>query len=150
MKQTETGKKLAALKGELREEGRAVRRMLGGDALTDRLDSQVYVNRHMEKFGDITQEIAFAQMWTRPGLDIKTRSMITVITDVTSGATAALGLHVRFCINHGWTEDEIVEAMIHCLAYIGIPLVRQAILVAVQVFDEMKAEAAATETAEAA
>jgi alkylhydroperoxidase/carboxymuconolactone decarboxylase family protein YurZ len=149
MSQTEVSKKLAALKDDLRAEGRAVRRMLGGGALTDRLDSQVYVNRHMEKFGDITQEILFAQMWTRPGLDIKTRSMITVITDVTSGATAALGLHVRFCINHGWTEDEIVEAMIHCLGYIGVPLVRQAILVAVQVFDEMKAEAAATPAAAA-
>lgn len=140
MKQTEASRKLDEIKDVLREEGRAVRRMLVGDAYADKLDKDVYANRHMAKFGDITQEIVFAQQWTRPGLDIKTRSMITVISDVTAGATAALGLHVRFCINHGWTEDEIVEAMIHCLGYIGIPLVRQAILVAVQVFDEMAAE----------
>ncbi len=141
MKETETSSKLAAMKDELREEGRAVRRMLVGDACADKLDREVYQNRHMAKFGDITQEILFAQMWTRPGLDIKTRSMITVITDVTSGATAALGLHVRFCRIHGWTEDEIVEAIIHCLGYVGVPLVRQAVLVAARVFDEMAAEA---------
>lgn len=141
MTQTETGKKLTAMKDELREEGRAVRRMLVGDAYADKLDREVYQNRHMAKFGDITQEILFAQMWTRPGLDIKTRSMITVISDVTSGATAALGLHVRFCRIHGWTEDEIVESIIHCLGYVGVPLVRQAVLVAAKVFDEMNAEA---------
>lgn len=140
MSESEVSKKLAELKSELREEGRAVRRMLVGDAFADKLDKEVYTNRHMEKFAEVTQEVLFAQLWTRPGLDIKTRSLITVISDVTSGSTAALGLHVRFCRIHGWTEDEIVESIMHCLGYIGVPLVRQALLVATQVFDEMNAE----------
>lgn len=120
-----------------------MRRTLVGDICADKLDREVYTNRHMEKFAKVTQGVLFAQLWTRPGLDLKTRSLITAISDVTSGATAALGLHVRFCRIHGWSEDEIVEAMMHCLGYIGVPLVRQALIVAVKVFDEMNTEAEA-------
>lgn len=123
---------------ELREKGRAIRRILVGDVCADKLDREVYTDRHMEKFGELTQEILFAQLWTRPVLDLKTRSMITAISDVSTGATAALALHVRFCRIHGWSEDEIVEAFIHLLAYVGVPLVRQAILVATKVFEEMR------------
>ena len=128
-------------KDELRRKGREVRRMLVGHICADRLDRDVYTDPHMEKFGDVTQEVLFAQLWTRPGLDIKTRSYATMISDVATGSTEALGLHVRFCRIHGWSEDEIVESMIHLIGYIGVPLVRKAILVASGVFKEMRAEA---------
>lgn len=128
-------------KEKLRATGRAMRRTLVGDAYADKLDREVYTDPHMEKFAEITQEILFAQMWTRPGLDLKTRSMITAISDVSTGATDALGLHIRFCRNHGWSEDEIVESFLHLIGYIGVPLVRKALIVARQVFTEMLAEA---------
>jgi len=126
----------------LREAGRAMRRALVGDAYAERLDREVYTDPHMEKFAEITQEIVFAQMWTRPGLDLKTKSMITAISDVSTGATEALGLHVRFCRIHGWSEDEIVESFLHLIGYVGIPLVRKALIVARHVFAEMRAEEA--------
>jgi 4-carboxymuconolactone decarboxylase len=125
---------------ELRERGREMRRVLVGQAYADKLDREVYTDRHMEQFAELTQEILFAQMWTRPGLDLKVRSLVTMISDVSTGATEALGLHVRFCRNHGWSEDEIVECMIQCVGYIGVPLVRKALIVARQVFAEMNAE----------
>ena len=128
-------------KEKLRATGRAMRRTLVGDAYSNKLDREVYTDPHMEKFAEITQEILFAQMWTRPGLDLKTRSMITAISDVSTGATDALGLHIRFCRNHGWSEDEIVESFLHLIGYIGVPLVRKALIVARQVFTEMRAEA---------
>ena len=102
MSESQVQKQLAELKSGLLAEGKAMRRKLVGDAYADKLDREVYQNKHMEKFGDLTQEIVFAQMWTRPGLDLKMRSMITVISDVTSGSMAALSLHVRFCRIHGW------------------------------------------------
>lgn len=130
-------------KDELRAKGREVRRMLAGDTCADRLDRDVYTDPHMKKFGDVTQEVLFAQLWTRPGLEIKTRCYATMISDVSSGNTEALGLHVRFCRIHGWSEDEIVESMIHLIGYIGVPLVRKSILVASAVFEEMRQEAGA-------
>jgi len=123
---------------ELRAKGREIRRKLVGDVCADKLDREVYTDRHMEKFAEITQEVLFAQLWTRPGLDLKTKSLVTVITDVSTGITEALGLHVRFCRIHGWSEDEIVEAILHCIGYIGVPLVRRAVIVARQVFAEME------------
>lgn len=122
----------------LREKGRAVRRQLVGDICADKLDREVYTDPHMEKFGEITQEVLFAQLWTRPGLDLKTKSMVTLITDVSTGSFEAMSLHVRFCRIHGWTEDEVVEAMLHCIGYLGVPLVRKSILVARDVFKEMR------------
>lgn len=123
----------------LLDRGRAMRRELVGDICADRLDSEVYTDPHMAKFGDVTQEVLFAQLWTRPGLDLKTRTLVTLICDVATGMSEALAMHVRFCRNHGWTEDEIVEAIIHCMGYVGVPLVRKALVTTSQVFAEMAA-----------
>jgi 4-carboxymuconolactone decarboxylase len=124
---------------ELRTIGRAMRRKLVGDVCADKLDREVYTDVHMEKFAELTQEWLFAQMWTRPVIDLKTRSLITMVSDVATGATDALGLHVRFCRIHGMSEDEIVECMMHLVGYLGVPLVRKALIVARQVFQEMEA-----------
>jgi len=128
---------------ELRAKGRAVRRALVGDVCADKLDKEVYTDRHMEQFAELTQEWLFAQMWTRPGLDLKTRSMITMVSDISTGMHEALGLHVRFCRIHGWSEDEIVETIMQLVAYVGIPLTRRALIVARQVFKEMQDEGTA-------
>ncbi len=125
---------------ELRAKGRAMRRKLVGEAYADKLDAEVYTDPHMEKFAELTQEWLFGDMWNRPGIDLKTRSYATMISDVATGSTEALGLHVRFCRIHGWSEDEIVESMIHLVGYVGVPLVRKALIVARQVFVEMRAE----------
>lgn len=127
---------------ELLAKGRQVRRELVGEAYANKLDSEVYTNRHMEKFGDVCQEVLFAQLWTRDGLDMKTRTLVTLICDAAQGSTDALALHVRFCRNHGWSEDEIIEVLIQCWPYIGIPRSRAALLVSTKVFDEMSAETA--------
>jgi 4-carboxymuconolactone decarboxylase len=126
---------------ELRAKGRAMRRTLVGDAYADKLDREVYTDPHMEKFAELTQEWLFGDLWNRPGLDLKMRSYATMISDVSTGSTEALGLHVRFCRIHGWSEDEIIESMIHLVGYLGVPLVRKALIVARQVFVEMRAEA---------
>jgi 4-carboxymuconolactone decarboxylase len=125
---------------ELRAKGRAMRRKLVGDAYADKLDKEVYTDRHMEQFAELTQEWLFGDMWNRPGIDLKTRSLVTMVSDVSTGSTEALGLHVRFCRNHGWSEDEIVECIVHLTGYVGVPLARKALIVARQVFTEMRAE----------
>jgi len=123
-----------------REQGRAMRRRLMGEAYAAKLDSSVYSDPIMEKFAEVTQETIFGTLWTRPGLDLKTRSMICVISDAATGRDPELKLHLRFARNQGWTEDELAEALLHLAGYVGAPLVREAMLTACSVFAEMRSE----------
>jgi alkylhydroperoxidase/carboxymuconolactone decarboxylase family protein YurZ len=54
----------------------------------------------MEKFAELTQEIIFGTLWTRSGLDIKTRTLICVISDMATGRIPELKVHIRFARNH--------------------------------------------------
>ena len=125
----------------LRAKGRAMRRKLMGEAYAAKIDKTVYNDPIMEKFAEVTQEAVFGTLWDRPGLDLKTRTLITVISDTATGRAPELKLHLRFARNHGWTEDELAEAMLHLTGYVGAPLVREALLTAKEVFAEMRAEA---------
>ena len=60
----------------LREKGREMRRKLLGDAAVERIDKAVYNDPIMSKFAELTQETVFGALWTRPGLDLKTRALI--------------------------------------------------------------------------
>ena len=125
---------------ELRAKGRAMRRKLMGDAYANKLDGSVYSDPIMEKFAQVTQENIFGALWTRPGLDLKTRAMIVVISDAATGRAPELKLHLRFARNQGWTEDELSEALLHLAGYVGAPLVREALLTAIETFKEIAAE----------
>lgn len=126
----------------LRAKGREIRSQLVGSEFARKLDAEVYTDRHMEKFAEITQEHIFGTLWARPGLDLKTKCMITIVSDVATGATEALGLHIRFGLNHGWTEDDISDAIIHLTGYVGVPLTRKALVVAREVFEAYRMEQA--------
>lgn len=123
-----------------REAGRAMRRKLMGEAYASKLDGSVYRDPIMEKFAEVTQETIFGTLWTRPGLDLKTRSLICVISDAATGRDPELKLHLRFALNQGWTEDELAEALLHLAGYVGAPLVREAMLTAVETFREIREE----------
>src|ERR1700760_1429229 len=124
----------------LREKGREMRRKLLGDATVDRMDKAIYNDPIMAKFAEVTQETIFGALWSRPGLDLKTRALICVISDAAQGRDPELKLHLRFARNQGCTEDELSEALLHLAGYVGAPLVREALLTAIEVFKEMQAE----------
>lgn len=124
----------------LRAIGRAMRRRLVGDDYANRLDKELYADPVMEKYGELTQEFLFGMLWTRPGLDLKTRTLITLVSDTSTGRIPELKVHVRFARNHGWSEDEIVETLLHLIGYIGAPLVREALIAAKEAFAELRAE----------
>jgi 4-carboxymuconolactone decarboxylase len=123
-----------------RARGQAMRRKLMGDAYADKLDDGLYKHPIMEKFAAYTQEAVFGTLWTRPGLDLKTRALICVISDAAQGRVPELKLHIRFAVNQGWTQDELSEALLHLAGYIGAPLVRESLLTAIDVFKEMDSE----------
>ena len=123
-----------------REAGKAIRRKLMGEAYAAKVDSSVYNDPIMQGFAEYTQEAVFGTLWTRPGLDLKTRALICVVSDAAQGRDPELKIHLRFARNQGWTEEELSEALLHLAGYIGAPLVREALLTARDTFAEMRAE----------
>ena len=122
------------------KKGTEVRRTLMGAAHADKMNATVYDDPIMKKFGDYAREAVFGMLWTRPGLDMKTRAMITVISDTSQSRWPELAIHLRMARNQGWTEDELAEALMHLCGYIGLPAVREALLVAKELFHEMRNE----------
>ncbi len=118
--------------------GRAMRRKLMGEAFADRMDATVYDDPIMKKFGEVSVENIFGALWTRPGLDLKTRTLVVVVSDTVMGREAELAIHLRMARNQGWSEDQLAEAILHLQGYIGAPLVREALLCAKRVFAELR------------
>ena len=122
------------------KKGRAMRQKLMGDNLVKKMASTVYSDPFMQKFGDYASEAVFGMLWTRPGLDLKTRALICVVSDTATARWPELAIHLRMARGQGWTEDELSEVLLHLSGYIGLPSVREALLTAKEVFHEMKNE----------
>ena len=127
---------------ELYKKGEAIRRKLRGDADFARNKAQYDADPVMKKFIEVATETVFGSLWTRPGLDLKTRTLICVVSDAATGRHPELDIHLRFALKEGWTEDELVEVLLHLTGYVGVPIIREAMLVASKVFAEVKAERA--------
>lgn len=125
---------------EMYRKGRELRRRLLGDAYVDRVNATTYGDPIMGKFIDLVTESVFGALWTRPGLDLKTRTLVTLVSDAATGRDAELAIHLRMALRQGWTEDELTEALLHLIGYVGAPLARDALLTARRVFGEVKAE----------
>ena len=113
----------------------AVRREVLGDEYVDRAASaasefsapwQEYVTRH-----------AWGAVWTRPGLDRRTRSMLTVALLTALGHQHELGIHVRAAIRNGVTAAELGEVLTHTAVYAGIPAANTAFGIAQQVLADL-------------
>jgi 4-carboxymuconolactone decarboxylase len=122
------------------KKGREIRAKLMGDRMVEQMAKQVYDDPIMNKFGDYASEAVFGLLWSRPGLDFKTRALICVITDTATARWPELKIHLRMARRQGWTEDELSEALLHTSGYIGVPFVREAMLVAKEVFAELRKE----------
>lgn len=120
--------------------GTEIRAKLMGPAFADKMNADVYGDPLMRKFGDYAREAVFGMLWSRPGLDLKTRTLICVISDTAQARWPELAIHLRMARRQGWTEDELGEALLHLSGYIGLPSVREAMLVAKDVFAELRAE----------
>ena len=125
---------------ELYKKGAAMRRRLMGDAAVEKSAREIYSDPVMKKFIDVATETVFGALWTRPGLDTKTRALICVVSDTCTGREPELALHIRFALRQGWTEDELTEVMLHLSGYIGVPIIRESMLLAARVFKEYRAE----------
>ena len=119
---------------------RELRRQLMGEAFVERMDRTAYADPIMKKFADLAAETVFAALWARPGLDLKTRTLVCLVSDAATGRLPELAIHLRMARRQGWTEDELVEVLLHLTGYVGVPLIREAMLTAKDVFAELRAE----------
>lgn len=122
---------------DLYQRGLAVRRAVLGDAHVDRsLNNATDFDRDFQTF--ITQ-YAWGGAWTRPGLERKTRSLLTIVILAALGREDELRLHVRASRNTGVGEDELREALIQTAIYAGVPAANTAFRIAREVLAETKA-----------
>jgi 4-carboxymuconolactone decarboxylase len=128
---------------ELYRKGLDMRRKLRGEADFQKNQADYSADPMMKKFIDVATETVFGGLWARPGLDLKTRTLICVISDAATGREPELDIHLRFALKQGWTEEELSEALLHLSGYVGVPLIREAMLVASRVFKEEREKAKA-------
>ena len=126
---------------ELHRKGSEIRRQLLGDKYVERVNATTYKNPVMRQFIDVATENVFGALWTRPGLDLKTRTLVCVVSDAATGREPELRIHLRMALRQGWTETELIETLIHMSGYVGVPIIREAMLVASEVFKDVKAKA---------
>jgi 4-carboxymuconolactone decarboxylase len=144
-----TGEDGLMAESELYRKGAAMRRQLMGDAAVERSAREIYSDPVMKKFIDVATETVFGALWTRPGLDLKTRALICVISDASTGREPELALHLRMALRQGWTEGELTEALLHLSGYVGVPVIRESMIVASRIFAEFRAEKAVEQPATA-
>lgn len=125
---------------ELYKKGEAIRRQLRGEAEYERNKREYDADPVTKKFIDVATETVFGALWARPGLDLKTRTLVCVVSDAATGRHPELDIHLRFALKQGWTEDELTEVLLHLSGYVGVPLIREAMLVAKDVFADVRAK----------
>ena len=90
------------------------------------------------KLVELTEEVIFGDIWERPGLSKRDRSLITVSTLVALNRTDQLRFHLERALENGVTKDEIVELITHLAFYAGWPPAMSAIMMAKDVFNQGK------------
>ena len=106
---------------------------------TTSAERTTYGDPIMRKFIDVATETVFGALWTRPGLDLKTRTLVCVVSDAATGREPELAIHLRMALRQGWTEDGLTEVLLHMSGYVGVPIIRESLLVARKVFADVRA-----------
>lgn len=92
-----------------------------------------YVDRHgtpskfQKAFADFATEHVWANVWIRPGLELRERSIINLALLSALGRWPEFETHVRGALNNGLTEDEIIEVILHTAVYAGVPVAAEAL-----------------------
>ncbi|WP_366927635.1 4-carboxymuconolactone decarboxylase [Aeromicrobium sp.] len=116
----------------------AVRREVLGDAHVDR--AVAGTTELTRDFQDFITEYAWGSVWTRPGLDRRSRSLITLTALVARGHHEELAMHVRAARTNGLTNVEIKELLLQTAIYCGVPDANTAFRIAQGVLDELDQE----------
>ena len=119
---------------DLDERGMEVRREVLGDTHVDA--AVAGTTPFTAPFQELITRYAWGEIWSRPGLDRRTRSCITLTALVALGHHHELALHVRAARRNGLTPDEIGEVLLQCAVYCGVPAANAAFRIAADVLAE--------------
>jgi 4-carboxymuconolactone decarboxylase len=108
--------------------GMVVRRQVLGDAHVDRAEANK--NEFTTDFQRFITTYAWGEVWTRPGLDRRTRSCITLAMLAALGYEEELAMHVKAALRNGLTRDEIAEVLLQVAVYAGVPAANRAFAIA--------------------
>jgi 4-carboxymuconolactone decarboxylase len=116
------------------ERGMKARREVLGD---EHVDAAVERTSELTReFQELITRYAWGEVWTRPALDRRMRSAITITALVARGQFDELALHLRAAVRIGLTEDEIKEVLLQAAIYCGVPAANSAFAVAQNVLEE--------------
>ena len=110
------------------------REVLGAEYVDASIANADDVNRPMQ---ELVTEYCWNEIWNRPGLDRKTRSIMNLCMITALNRPHELKLHVRGAINNGLTKDEIKEVFLQAAIYCGVPAAIDSFRNAKEVFKEM-------------
>jgi 4-carboxymuconolactone decarboxylase len=116
------------------ETGMRTRREVLGDAHVDRATASA--GEFGAPFQEFITRYAWGAVWSRPGIDRRMRSAITLTALVSLRAENELGMHIRAALTNGLTPEEIREVILHTAVYAGVPAANSAFAVAKQVLSE--------------
>jgi 4-carboxymuconolactone decarboxylase len=115
-------------------DGERTRREVLGDEHVDR--AQERTTDFTRPFQDFLTRYAWGEVWNRPGLERRERSMITLAALTAVRAEGELELHVRAALRNGLTPEEIAEVLLHTAVYAGVPAANAAFAVAQRVLEQ--------------
>ncbi|MFI6996854.1 4-carboxymuconolactone decarboxylase [Nocardia sp. NPDC050175] len=121
---------------ERAQQGAKVRREVLGDAHVDRAEANT--TDFTRPFQDYITESVWGGIWTRPGLDRRTRSCLTLAILTALGRHEEIAMHVRAAIGNGVTRAEIAEVLLHTGAYAGVPAANAAFAIGQKVLDDLE------------
>ena len=127
------------------EQGLTIRREVLGDAHVDR--SLAGVSDFARPVQEFVTRTAWGEIWSRPGLDRRTRSLLNLVMLTALNRNHELGVHVRGAVTNGCTEVEIQEALLQAAAYCGAPAALESFRVAERVLGELADESNGTSRA---
>jgi 4-carboxymuconolactone decarboxylase len=116
------------------ERGMKVRREVLGDEHVDAAVERT--SEFTADFQDLITRYAWGEIWTRPGLDRRTRSAITLTALIALGRFDELRAHVRAALRNGLEQEEIKEVLLQSAIYCGVPAANSAFAVAQEVLEE--------------
>ncbi|MBU8915130.1 4-carboxymuconolactone decarboxylase [Bacillus sp. FJAT-29953] len=123
---------------ELFEKGLEIRRsVLGAEYVDGSIQNADDFNMPMQ---ELVTQYCWGEVWGRPGLDKKTRSIINLAMITALNRPHELKLHVRGAINNGLTKDEIKEVFLQTAIYCGVPAAIDSFRTAMEVFAQMEKE----------
>jgi 4-carboxymuconolactone decarboxylase len=124
--------------GKRHDQGMKTRRAVLGDAHVDRTLKNL--SKFNEPFQDLITRYAWGEVWSRPGLPRKTRSLLTLCMLVALNREAEFRMHLRAALALGISRDEVQEVLLQAAVYCGVPAANSAFHAAQEVFEHLDAK----------